>query len=176
MRTDLNLLVPGWATFVISFLFTTNAFNQKLTPIPLTPATAVNQSFNNFSLHDLTLGSVQTIYLNNGSIEIPSNNLGNPIKVEVDASSVNLLNQPNSLFNDVKVIEFKLKSINELAQLRALTSLGHFPALKVIYFSCSFELCGSGGTEACEKQILENNMNEIAKPGLTVVYTSSLDN
>ena len=178
MKKESNLLVSGLAILLMSICFGTNAYSQKINAIPITTAVTdyQNQTFNNVSFHDLILGMQSTTYLSNGVIENPADNVGTPIKLHVDASSLHLLNQNLPGFDDIVVLEIKIKSSSELALLRTISSFNNLPALKVIYISCSYLVCGSNGTEACQKQTIGNNMNEISFPGLITVYSSYLEN
>lgn len=178
MKKDLNHLVSGLAFLIVIICFNSNIYAQRIDAIPLTTALTANQNqtFNNVTLNNLTKGMVPAIYVNNGLIENPNSSSETPIKIVIDASSLNMLNQSNSYFSDITAIEIKLRSNSELNLLRTIVNFNQFPNLKVIYFSCTFELCGANGTETCQKQTLGNSMNQISTPNLVAVYTVALDN
>lgn len=178
MKKELNILVSGLAFLFVSICFNSTIYAQRFEAIPLTTALNAHQhqTFNNVTLNELTIGMAPAIYVNNGLIENPNSNTEIPIKIVIDASSLNMLNQSNAYFNDITTIEIKIQSNSELNLLRTISNFDQFPNLKVIYFSCTFELCGANGTETCQTQTLGNSMNQIFTPNLIAVYTVALNN
>jgi hypothetical protein len=167
--------ISGLALLVMGICLSANAYSQKITVIPFATALAQNQTINNVSFLDLTLGVVPTIYLKNGAIENQPNNANTPIRLIVDASSFHLLNDQQTLYSQINLIEFKLKTSEELSDLQRIISLKNFPQLNAIYFSCSFKVCGENGSEECQIQTLENSISHLSKAGLSAYYTSLIE-
>lgn len=176
MKNKIKSIISVLTFLIMSICIAKPAYSQQIEVVPIATAHTVNQNktFNTISFQDLTLGIVPTVYLKNGLIENPMNSTS-PIRLIVDMASIQLLNESQLLFDEVKLIVFKLKSNEELITLKKIISFNHFPQLELIYFSCSFNLCGGNGTEECEIQTLENSMNPISKAGLSAFYTSSIE-
>jgi len=86
-----------------------------------------------------------------------------PVRINMDAQSVNKLSDTNPLFGQVELITIKIDSPTDLNISLNLSALPGFINLKYVYFLCSFNC----SPEDITKLFTPN-------PGVTVFYIVSL--
>lgn len=95
-----------------------------------------------------------TFYVNNNQIITSDSEL--PICGEIDYDNYQLLNSPNSKFENVELITIRLRNQPQETQKINLNQLSHLGNLKYIHFICEYS-CSSSSIE----QLLEGSNTEI---------------
>ena len=87
-------------------------------------------------LKSLVYNLQTTVFLENGNIKTLDDK--SPVCADVDAQSISLLSETNSLFENVELITIRLKSSQDISNIIKLASLKSFHKLRFIVFLCSF--------------------------------------
>lgn len=123
------------------------------------------------SLKDLCYALVPSVYLRQETRQVKGDE--SPVRVITDASSFGQLYNESADFESVELIFVQVNNPEDLKESLDLSALEHFPNLKYIYFSCTFEIC-TGEDIQCERQVISDMLKGIENSDLTIVFTAAL--
>jgi len=173
VRTTRNVI--GLSLFTILFSFS-NVFSQNVKELSIAVSELEKSSIKEGTeLKQLLFDLQPTVYIKNGAVV--RGHAATPVRINTDALSLQLLNQPNELFSTVKALVINIQNESDLNRISSMGTLSSLTNLKYVHIQCAFEICPKQLHKAdCEIAKIGSLINKEMNSELNVLYSAAIPN